>query len=158
MSAVVNVAKDDIRVNLYDADGVGRAGLTVTVVASRKDVTVSATDVTDRGSGAYDATITFTSVGTWQITATATIDGDPAMDVKDIAVVTAAQADPAAATVGGETWTLAEMVASLMHCGPERYRIATTQTITDPRLGVPIQLIAGTCIGVEWARELGLLG
>jgi hypothetical protein len=100
MNAVVNVIKDDIAVNLYDASGVGRAGLTVTGTARQKGVTVSASAVADRGNGAYDLTILFPTVGTWQITASATIDGEPAIDITDVQVVTAAQADPAAALAG----------------------------------------------------------
>lgn len=101
MSAIVNVETDDIPITLYDADNVGRAGLSVASVARRKGVTVSATAVTDRGSGDYDLTYTFPSVGTWRVTSTATIDGEPATDITDVQVETAAQADPAAALAAG---------------------------------------------------------
>lgn len=106
MSAVVNVAKDDIPVTLYDTAGIGRAGLTVTATARRKGATVSASAVTDRGNGDYDLTMTFPSAGTWRVTATATIDGATAIDQTDIEVETAAQLDPvtALASAYGAAW------------------------------------------------------
>jgi hypothetical protein len=101
-SAVVNVATS-IPITLYDADGVGRAGLTVTSVARKAGsaTTVSATSVPDRSNGDYDALFTFPSVGTWRVTSTATIDGQTATDLTDVEVETAAQADPASVFQAG---------------------------------------------------------
>jgi hypothetical protein len=98
MAYVVNTAVS-IPITLYDANGAGRSGLTVTSTArlAGSATTVSATSVTDRGNGDYDITITFPSVGTWRITSTATIDGETVPDTTDVQVETAAQADPAAA-------------------------------------------------------------
>lgn len=100
--AVVNRVTDDIPITLVDTNGVGRAGLAVTSTARRKDSTVAASAVMDRGNGDYDLTYTFPSAGRWRVTSVATIDGDPAIDITDIDVVTAAQDDPVAFLAAGE--------------------------------------------------------
>ena len=96
MSAIVNQATP-VPITFLDAAGVGKEGLTITATArlAGSATTVSATSVTDRDDGNYDVLITLTSVGTWRLTSTTTIDGDSAMDVTDIDVLPAA-ADPAA--------------------------------------------------------------
>ena len=94
--AVVNVAAP-IPISFYDATGAGATGLTITSSARKAGTatTIAATSVTDRSNGDYDVLITFPSTATWRLTSTTTIDGDPAIDITDVAVLAAA-ADPAA--------------------------------------------------------------
>ena len=86
-----------IPITFYDASGAGATGLTITSSARKAGTTttVAATSITDRSNGDYDVLITFPSTGTWRLTSTTTIDGDPAIDLTDVTVLPAA-ADPAA--------------------------------------------------------------
>lgn len=96
-NAIVNVSTA-IPLLILDALGVGKTGLTVTSSARLvgSTTTVTAT-VTERTNGEYDSAFTATSVGLWRVISTATVDGDPFVDATDVQVLTAAQADPAAA-------------------------------------------------------------
>lgn len=99
ITSVVDVATV-IPLTFYDSLGAGVTGLTITATARKAGTTttVSASSVTDRSNGDYDVAITLTSVGTWRLTSSTTIDGEAAIDITDIQVIPAAADGSALAT------------------------------------------------------------
>lgn len=140
-----------------EAFDLGVTGQTFARTASYINGAVSVWNPTfvEIGSGFYRYSYVPSVAGSFEWVGTAT-NGAPI--VINIQVVTAAQFDPVnTPTVSGESWLLGDQLTSLMRCGPAQYRVPATIHLTDPRSGATIQLIAGTCINVGWAEELGLL-
>ena len=93
--AVVNQSTV-VPMTFVDSDGNGVTGLTIVATArlAGSNTTISGT-VTERTGGDYDVTLTFLSVGVWQVKGSATVDGIPVVWPETVHVIPAA-ADPAA--------------------------------------------------------------